>query len=450
MQYFKQFIESILVLNEFVYDRIILAYQQSILHNGCFSVTSPYSGLEVKSKGSFFSHTQKIYYLFIENESCFFLMTDEAGFGWPVKYIIFHDKETTFRIDNNNANIVERKDLQDQTRLFLSDFKPQRNVKKIIIFSGDPNFAHHLWNELSAFYFVVKNVHKYRDLNRISLYNLFQPLGNIQHFVNNIKFNQIISDNKSNLRLDEIIGQTDGHATRLGSRLITKKLKERLIRKVSKSIYALPGIHNEERKPFIWLSVRDEMSVRACVNQISFLSALIIKIKQTWENCTIILDGFSLPVDFYYNPMYKTLEELFIKLRESTNSGINKVISHCLGLNPAIKDSIIITDSSSLLSSFFYGLFADYYICHGGTFQHKIGWIHNVPGIMHLPQSTRGHARWYASQSEGSILPELLPDEFITEVEESNTIVRNRNYFIRDIDKTTDWILNKIKAEISF
>ena len=46
----------------------------------------------------------------------------------------------------------------------------------------------------------------------------------------------------------------------------------------------------------------------------------------------------------------------------------------------------IVTDVD-VLEEVFWSELADFYFCHGGSMQNKIGWVHDTPGVIHSNES---------------------------------------------------------------
>ena len=95
----------------------------------------------------------------------------------------------------------------------------------------------------------------------------------------------------------------------------------------------------------------------------------------------------------------------------------------------------------------------DFYVCHHGTVQHKIGWFTCVPGVVHantrVAQSKP--ALSVAAQTEGGQPPSYLPAELI-EDEASNAhgaladALRHENYTIVSVDEACRFVLSEVKA----
>jgi len=446
---FKDFVYSVISLNQFRFGKHILDYQYQILQTGVFRVISPYSGRKLKLKGNFLWKTHKIYYWFAENSHTVFLVTDDIGWGWPIRFLIFPKEEKVYAMDNDSdVQYVERNDLLRKAKAFRNTCQPRIRINKIRVLLGHPNFAHYLWNEVSALNFLLNNDDLLSDIFKYELLNLFQPLGSVEKLVNHDTLEKAFSSIITVHQMNDINSQYAGTILRIGARFITNKLKENLRKQVKDQYGERPKQFSQNNCPVFWISIKDVVSNRICLNQLEFLNRLIVKTAAVYPGCKFILDSFSLPVDFNKNPMYEYYREQFNLLKDSGEKERQTLIDRCVTENASLRDKFILTDSYSIFSSLYYGQFADFYVCHAGTLQHKIGWLHSVPGIIHLPQAYPGHAKWYISQTEKSADVFLLPDEFIEEQSLSNKIPRNRDYIIRDIEAAIVHSIQKIKHYI--
>jgi hypothetical protein len=82
---------------------------------------------------------------------------------------------------------------------------------------------------------------------------------------------------------------------------------------------------------------------------------------------------------------------------------------------------------------------ADFYICHSGTQQHKIGWLYDVPGIIHTnAYFSNNYSTWWVAQMAMSpIIPAMISHDIVKEyngVEIHDDITR-RDYVFTDINK---------------
>jgi hypothetical protein len=86
----------------------------------------------------------------------------------------------------------------------------------------------------------------------------------------------------------------------------------------------------------------------------------------------------------------------------------------------------------------------DYYVCHEGSIQHKVGWFHVKPGTVHSPNGGPTLASWYKRCVEGGARPTMLPLDFI-EAPSAQGLKRDRTTFYTiDIERTVDFMSKDI------
>jgi hypothetical protein len=96
---------------------------------------------------------------------------------------------------------------------------------------------------------------------------------------------------------------------------------------------------------------------------------------------------------------------------------------------------------------------ADYYVCHTGTLQHKIAWLHNTPGTVHANRAglQPAAAGWLAKQLEGGRPPALVSRDRVEDLDSirtPNRVVRNRDYRIVDIHSVVADILADVRLTL--
>jgi hypothetical protein len=80
--------------------------------------------------------------------------------------------------------------------------------------------------------------------------------------------------------------------------------------------------------------------------------------------------------------------------------------------------------------------------------QHKIAWLHNIPGIIHGPRPKEKHAAHFAAQVEGGIVPDVLPANFIVQSASDRMNERNLNYQFTDLEKSAQCVINSMKLRL--
>jgi hypothetical protein len=128
----------------------------------------------------------------------------------------------------------------------------------------------------------------------------------------------------------------------------------------------------------LWVSLKTRGAVAHRLEE--FIVELIKELESRRSSPLLILDGFSIQHGESNKTRYYglTIQELIAE--ERIFAAQIKELLHSKGCTVEIIEAI----GLPLLSSINLARFADFYICHQGTVQHKIGWTFwNTPGIVH-------------------------------------------------------------------
>src|SRR5579864_507696 len=157
------------------------------------------------------------------------------------------------------------------------------------------------------------------------------------------------------------------------------------------------------------MSVRLES--RTADNQLDYLLGLFGEIFAKYPDALCVLDGFSFPIGFSRDAHMNRYRVEFSRRASLTAEFISELQNQAAAIFGArIMSQLCSISGLSLAEAVSVGSLCDYYICHAGTLQHKIAWLHNTPGFIHSPPIGDGYARprWYADQVEGGLVPDIL------------------------------------------
>ena len=121
-------------------------------------------------------------------------------------------------------------------------------------------------------------------------------------------------------------------------------------------------------------------------------------------------------------------------------------------MGEAASSKLCSVSGQSLFDAIDLGGYCDYYVCHAGTLQHKIAWIHNIPGLIHLPLNTGSRAAWHAAQVEDGIIPDLLPLGLSVSTAppaSGRDHDRNFNYRISDVKRAAEWVIYSMQSQLT-
>lgn len=381
-------------------------FQRDLIRQGFFEVSSPWTGRQVRSRQSVLLRDKSIVYLF-DGEPDLWLGTASLGDGWPVAGIFIPSRRLFLNLAHEVWGARPEQIERAERILAAPGPTPPAHVgARVSVVTGDPSFAHHVWNQLGALDHLAREGFRDRLLDLVVTH---EPLGPVRSIFADCP-GWTVSYCFEN-RLEEL--NAPGRLfVPLGGTLVTRGVRERLFRHFA----TLPGhqpVSPHPRGRRFWISIRTRN--RTADNQIAFLSALCRALAKAYPDCEIVLDGHSLAED----------DDRLVALGDRSNAAIaaaDEAVAdavtddlrrhHCpVQVTKAI--GLRISQSLMLARS------CDFYVCHHGTVQHKIGWFTDVPGIAHSNREITldNPAPSVAKHVEGGILPVYLPERFIGELE---------------------------------
>jgi hypothetical protein len=336
---------------------------------------------------------------------------------------------------------------------------PVVGAGKVSVLMGHPNFAHHLWNELPALYAIAESGDfASRALDITTIYEPLLPIANIAESLD-VTLRRVLC-------FDQVSGFQSEMVTRLGSTQISGSLRKKIVRMVQQRASNHLQSLLQNCSPVFWLSLR--LDARTADNQCEFISALITRLSAYYPLAGFFLDGFSYPDDFGH-PVYglggdqqqgapgvneRLAGASLAAAMRSRESDISAAINTLRQQLPAaLMDSVINVSGMSLTDAVFLAGKADYYVCHTGTLQHKIAWLHNKPGVVHANTVglQAGAASWLADQLQGGLVPTLIAQHLVADLEtirSKNQVSRNCDYHFLDVDAVVDEILVDIAENL--
>jgi len=449
-QNITDFMESVRALNTFVRDNRLLRYQASILRHACFSLVPPFDGDSIKNNDSLFLPGKRIAYHFA-GLMPFWIITGDLQLGYPLAWFYCPDNQVLIRLSRGStghpASIdpIEHWSCQIEKALQEREpYKPDTRDLKPVIVTGHRNFAHHLWNELSALAEWLEHTQA-DERTGVTLIPLREPFGPLEGIFPELQSLTLLRS----VTTPQDINRMSGCLVMPGSRKVTRRVREivanYLQNQASEVARRMEQDFLNRHQPVFWFSVRDHD--RTCLNQMEFLEALALRLLNSYPDSAILLDGFAFTP---YEPDLDTLiaaEKRAGSLRDFIQELKNRVtVSH----GPDTAARLCSVSGLSLIDNLYLARHVNYYVCHAGTLQHKLGWLYDIPGIMHTVLDDKtGYSpeRWYAAQVEDGIAPKVLPREYITVAGEHNTDIpsRNRNYLINKVSGAIDHILDDVQ-----
>jgi hypothetical protein len=309
---------------------------------------------------------------------------------------------------------------------------PAPPASRAVLLIGHGNYAHSLWNEYPALVEAEALVPA-GNLEAVVLHEQFAPLERICRFHPALTVRKIAMREGHSFVADTVFA--------LGANLVTDTVRARVLD-------AVLGPDRQAPPPsdrlVLWVSFR--LMYRHAVNEADALFRIFQALQGTGQCFDIVLDGFSLPDDLHVAGRYDVgyLEDL---ARRTAALG-DALVARCreAGLDRLRFEH---AGSCSLPDSVRAAARVDYYLSHHGTQQHKIGWLFDVPGMIHgnLQVTNSGPARWVQEMANTLNCPRYVPARFIADAESGNERQHMgyfRDYQFAAIDELAEFVVQDI------
>lgn len=364
---------------------------------------------------------RKYQFLIVQNIN-FYLYEEEKLYKFLFSKANNDTNHLFFTIENKFYKIVSDSCSRGYIleKLFLEEINEPNNFNdNLVIFTGNGNFAHFIWNQFDALQNLEENYLNKKN-KKLFLYQEIDTIFKVKDFLNNfIEINIEIAKNSKSIYL--------------GSSFFSKKSRNKI-----KSFLKVPNTKLTK----IYLGIRGERESRTFLNEIEFYSKLIEQIEIKCSNVKFIIDGFS-----FQNNNIDDLES--INRSKNILKSINKIIDNS---KPKFFDII----SGQHINDFWKNISdVDFYITHEGTMQHKVAWLfpEKVGIIISGNPNSDSIVKWHLNQYEDSTKLYRLNKEFFKRIHNNSTEDRNKNFEIVEvtnaINETIDIINNELKCSNS-
>jgi hypothetical protein len=369
-------------LNTYISERCLRLYQKLIADHQPFAVAL---GGEVLPfiRSCALSYANLLF--FEGREGSVHIVADGAGNGYPLAQVA-HANE-------RSANeLMEREYALEQTCIVV----------------GHRNFAHYIWNHLSAFDLLCRAGPR----TYCQVFDSFGASAEILGVVAAQVNKQRLPDFKNTLYA--------------GGEYLNAETSARLTRYVAEQIKDVEPLTEVCDSTIVYLGVRGG-TVRELTNEVDFYIHLMRTLSQHEPNCFFYLDGFS------YCNSNKECERATARVHEA-NVRIKQIIAGYGGDRYRVINGLHLIPALSAIRC------CSFYVTHVGTMQHKVGWFFPekrgviVSGSPHQ-QAT---AEWHASQVAGGWRPHPLRDEYVVPHPDG---LRDSPFSIRNIHATAEYII---------
>jgi len=408
-------------------------YQFDTLARNGLKIISPISGEIIISRRSV-AVRGRIFYHFREAVE-YYVVSSRIRLGYPLAAIFVPEANVLLRWEPGGRRGIQNTHLRTLIELVGKEPISLPSPAAIpVIVLGHRNFAHHLWNELSAIQSLVT-----RPLHSMPFEMMVtrEPLGAIDKI-----FPELAGRTITRLgAAAELSGNDPAKLfVNLGGYRISSGLRTRIASHAAASATADTNLLikqlREHCSPVFWLSLRTQRPT--FVNQADVLQSLAVELLDSFPSCGILLDGFSLPADWGATGSRNAGK--YMAAAAATREDIEVAIQGILRERGGSPQRMIVNIGGiGILDSIALAQLADAYFCHVGTVQHKIAWTTNRPGIIHGGRDmlAGNPAEWHASRLEDGYTPVQINAELVEDLDPES---REPNYRAVDCPRLAEFV----------
>lgn len=348
--------------------------QHGMIAAGCFLMPALFSdGAEVSNSSFYVNH--QFCYEFRAPEQ-YYWITADIGRGFTLATVYFPRRRISVSLYPDVINQELLSALQDTApTVTKQNSGAMSSAGRRLVVTGFSHYMHTLWNELPALGHAISA----GLAEKIALAVPYQPFGPIAEL-----FPELSAEVRL-LRFDQtlLLNRNARFPVGLGSTTVTRATQVRVrraaLRYADRNTLIARDRFQRKHNPVFWISVKPPG--RTCLRQAEFLAQLLVAIRAEYPRAGFVLNGTSAPWDAELNPNYG--QWFAAGLTRATDSA-REIIDAILAEFPAgLGGAVQVVSGVSVCDEIVWGEAADFYFCHGGTMQNKIGWVHDVPGMIH-------------------------------------------------------------------
>jgi hypothetical protein len=311
------------------------------------------------------------------------LVTSMVDRGYAINTVWFVDDGEALAAEAHGADVTRFNRFLDAT-LRRDDGNRKATLQLRRLVTGFPHMLHVLWNGISP---VISLAQANDGFTDFEVHVLFEPFGPIERLVPELR------GAVTRISAPRSAEQNSHYRVNcgVGGWSVTREAQSRIIR-VAKEL-SEPATHQASAvfasrfAPVIWVTAKP--GDRTFTNEAVVLADLVIRLSRLLPKAGFILDGSSYPWDFHRNVNYDGFFRSHIAgLTARSGTHIDEIVK---GLPPQVRERTMVLNGIDVQDEVVWGCIADFYIAHGGSMQHKIGWIHDVPGYVHSNQPFLHH-----------------------------------------------------------
>lgn len=383
-------------LNAFVAPERLRRYQADLLRTGRFEWPDPASGVAMPCSGTLYFGVKAFAWRFASEAGPLWVMTGDPTHGFELAGLLLPDGPLLRfdQYDDRSSADARRQAIADVEGNFAGPAISSALPVRLVV--GHENFAHFMWNELPALIEAEP-----AGQPAAETWGTWEPIAPVERLIHWGP----VHHTSANALLAAPGGFHSAVLFAAGATRMSLAASTRVIEACGPAPRT-PG------RFVVWLSLR--LTHRHPLNQLSVFVMLLEALAALPFGIEVILDGYSLPADLDVPGRHHAgLQRRRADEVAALPAQLRDALSH------AAAGRLVITDATreSLPASIALAGRADFYVCHHGTQQHKIGWLTATPGVIHaLTGIVRSlPAGWTQHQSEISALPTYVPESLIAD-----------------------------------
>ena len=420
-------------LNQYCSENILRSYQKELFETGTLSFAGTFMSTG-KLLGSAVHGNLGTGICVELNGEAVWLLSSLHSNGHKISTLVMPTRACVWSLSRDEFAPMSNFINQILDGSILVEGADQTDIGISCLLIGHQNYAHFLWNEISA----LIELRKFAPSLNLVKMQLCRPFG---------PWDDLLGvPSRTGIVFDKFYKCIYFFA---GSQTITVEAKQEVLSLCKASANAKIDVVNDDL--VLWISVRK--LYRHLTNQSDYIMELCAELERRGLKVTIILDGFSLPWDIKLSEAYSQVSLTVV--RDETSALAEEIVKRFSSLNYKNVNLLDITNWD-LPSTIAASEAAHMYISSQGTQQHKIGWIMDRPGLIHTNKffSDNGvSGEWV--QANGNLESEALvfPTDLI-ELSVTNNARQDIPYFqdykFVDVEAAVLWTLNYIESFNSF
>lgn len=368
-------------LNAFTVPRALRRWQRDVLETGTLRATWPLDGASLVCDATLWRDYGLFAYRFVHGPFTLWLLTGGCKTGWHIAGLVMLPLGLAFAGGGEDLALVHY-----HVPALAAVRAPQGKAEAQVVV-GHSNFAHHLWNELPA-------LAAARPTAITRTLVLWEPILPLDQLVDWPGALCRVAERDVRPPPDQLAA---GVLLPLGSTRIPAGLAARVRAACAAHDVVPPG-----RPGAAALSLSLRSMYRRPINQLAFCRAVLARLPASLD---VYLDGFAMPDDIDVPGRYDVAQ--FRAWQQETAALASELMAGAPADGPRLVDATLCTVPQAIA----LGARLDAYLSPHGTQQHKIGWVHQVPGVVHTSPhvAQSDQAAWLADQCEHHAPVAYLP-----------------------------------------